>query len=303
MNDQMNEKSESLSSTLPRLKPEAIPAIHPLPEYLATGKIAEWYTDTKEVLQVPWMGVVTMAFAYYPTFFGELWQGIREICQSTRFVNSCTELRAIAEKRTQELQPSRLTEKLTEIGYAPKEVSAIRQMNEIFSHGNQAYAIIATIARHLLESGEMESELQAEPYDGRHAPDYEVPFMLMEAHHADQPTRDLYEQIKKTLSLPFVNTDYRAFARWPSYFSLAWQDLQDKAGSTLHEGICTELHNRLREMVAVELPNPNNLSAAKLQKAAQNDASLEEVLEVCRLFQWLLPGLITNVAYFRHQLS
>jgi len=24
---------------------------------------------------------------------------------------------------------------------------------------------------------------------------------------------------------------------------------------------------------------------------------------MCRLFQWLLPGLITNVAYFRHQLE
>ena len=33
------------------------------------------------------------------------------------------------------------------------------------------------------------------------------------------------------------------------------------------------------------------------------DASLEEVVQVCRLFQWLIPGLITNVAYFRHQLE
>ncbi len=33
------------------------------------------------------------------------------------------------------------------------------------------------------------------------------------------------------------------------------------------------------------------------------DASLEEVTQVCRLFQWLLPGPIVNVAYFRHQLE
>ena len=29
----------------------------------------------------------------------------------------------------------------------------------------------------------------------------------------------------------------------------------------------------------------------------------EEVLAMCRLFQWLLPGLVTNVVFFRHQLQ
>lgn len=303
MTDQLNKKIEKDSSAFPRLKPEITPAIHPLPEYMATGQIAEWYADTKEVLQVPWMGVVTMAFAYYPKFFGELWQGISPICRSTSFVRACGELRGIAEARTRELQPTGLTGKLTEIGYAPKEIKAIQQMNEIFSHGNQAYAIIATIARSLLEAGEMEGITEADIYDQRHAPDFQVPFILMEAHHADQPTRDLYEQIKKALGLPFVNTDYRAFARWPSYFSLAWQDLQVKVGTDKYEAICTELHTRLATIVESELPNPNRLTAEKLQKAAEQDASVEEVLEVCRLFQWLLPGLITNVAYFRHQLT
>ena len=55
-----------------RFRPDPIPAIHPLPEYLATGQRAEWYEDTKQVLQVPWMGVVTMAYTHYPAFFGEL---------------------------------------------------------------------------------------------------------------------------------------------------------------------------------------------------------------------------------------
>lgn len=303
MTDTMGTKTKQDLSTFPRLKPEVTPAIHPLPEYMATGQIADWYADTKDVLQVPWMGVVTMAFAYYPTFFGELWQGIRPICQSTTFVQACSELRTIAETRTLELQPSGLKGKLKDVGYAPKEIEAIRQKNEIFSHGNQAYAIIATIARYLLESGEMGGGTDAKPYGQRHAPDYQVPFILMEAHHADQPTRDLYEQVKSTLKLPFVNTDYRAFARWPSYFSLAWRDLQESIDTSLYEEICTALHDRMTDIVREELPNPNNLGAMQLQKAAANDATVEEVLNVCRLFQWLLPGLITNVAYFRHQLT
>jgi hypothetical protein len=30
---------------------------------------------------------------------------------------------------------------------------------------------------------------------------------------------------------------------------------------------------------------------------------VDEMIQVCRLFQWLLPGLITNIAYFRRQLE
>ncbi len=127
--------------------------------------------------------------------------------------------------------------------------------------------------------------------------------MLMEYHHADEPTQAVYEDIKKILQLPFVNTDYRAFARWPSYFELAWQDLRQKAGSADHENICQACHDRVAILVATELPNPGTLSSDALRRAAENDAGLDEVVQVCRLFQWLLPGLITNVAYFRHQLE
>jgi len=57
------------------------------------------------------------------------------------------------------------------------------------------------------------------------------------------------------------------------------------------------------KLASEELPNPGNLTAEALRRAAETDAGPAEVLQVCRLFQWLLPGLITNVAYFRHQLA
>ena len=301
----MNAESNQINSEalMPRQRPDEIPPIHPLPEYMATGQIADWYEETKETLQVPWMGVVTMAFAYYPTFFGELWRGIKPLCQSQVFVEASRELRGYVEKRTLDLQPRSLVPQLTEMGYAPREISAIRQMNDVFSHGNQPYAIIATIARYLLEIGDMGQDTEVTTFEGRHAPDVNVPFILVEAHHADSPTQGVYEDIKKTLNLPFVNTDYRAFARWPSYFARAWGDLREIAGTAPHENICLDCHNMIVKMVTKEFPNPGGLDAEALRQAAVQDASLEEVREVCRLFQWLLPGLITNVAFFSHQLQ
>ncbi len=290
-------------ATIERLKPDPIPEIYPMPEYLAEGQRAQWYEETKEVLQVPWMGVVTMAFSHYPTFFSELWRGLKPLCQSRPFVGAFMEFRAYAESRAAELNPASLIDPLSTMGYAPREIGAIRQMNTVFSHGNQLYVLIATIARHLLEIGDMREKGEADPFEGQHAPDVQVPFVLMEPHHADEPSRNVYEDIKTTLQLPFVNTDYRAFARWPSYFAVAWEDLREKAGSPKHESICLDCHDRLADLVATKLPNPGGLSSDALRRASELDASLGEVLQVCRLFQWLIPGLIVNVAYFRHQLE
>ena len=57
---------------LKRLKPKFTPEIYPIPEYLANDKLLLKYTDMKAAFQVPWMGVVTMAFAHYPNFFNVL---------------------------------------------------------------------------------------------------------------------------------------------------------------------------------------------------------------------------------------
>jgi len=54
---------------LPRLKPDPIPSLHPIPEFLAVGELKARYEDMKAVLRVPWMGVLTMSFAHYRAFY------------------------------------------------------------------------------------------------------------------------------------------------------------------------------------------------------------------------------------------
>jgi hypothetical protein len=76
-------------------------AIHPLPEYLATGRRKLWYEEIKAGLQVPWMGVgvVTMALAHYPAFFETLWGALKPLVGSASFVQQATEMRRLVETR------------------------------------------------------------------------------------------------------------------------------------------------------------------------------------------------------------
>ena len=287
---------------LKRYKPSPIPSIFPIPEYLADEELKQIYNETKQHLQVPWMGVVTMAFAHYPLFFKTLWNGIKEIVSSQEFVFACRELRDFTEELVKELEPKLILNELETKGYAKQEIESILEINEIFSHGNMPYIIIASIARLLLEGNEISMKSNYNKLKEWHGPSKEKKLILLEQHHVDKETFNTFESIKTTINLPFLNTDYRAFARWPTYFNYAWTDLKNKIQTTLYEKQVSLVHDFAIEK-ALSLPNPASLTSAKLIIACKNTNQYEEIKEVVSLFQWLLPGLATNVSYLRAQLN
>jgi hypothetical protein len=285
---------------LPRLKPDPIPTIHPVPEFAASGARAAVYERTKKGLGVPWMGVVAMAFAHYPCFYDTLWSAVEPISGTKVFRQTCQSMRDVAEREAEALEPAPLVSRLSAQGYDVQEIDDIRACNEVFSDGNMPYVLMASLARLLLEGhawqgsgdlGRVTSPIPALPKPP-----------LMEAHHASDDLAALYADLRGALGLPFVNTDYRAFARWPSYFALAWSDLKPRLSEA---GYATRVEcvHQAAITLAVSLPNASGITPDALRDAATSDASLEEVLSVVRLFQWLLPGLAVNVAFFRSQLQ
>ena len=168
--------------TLSRLKPSPLPAVRSVPEYLADPALRAIYDDTKATLQVPWMGVVTMAFAHYPTFYAALWEGVRELAGSQEFVASCVALRREAEAAVLEIGIADLAGPLGTEGYAPREIDEIRDLIEVFSHGNMPYLLIATLARLLLEGEPLSLEKSVQPFVGWHGPATVRRLALMEVH-------------------------------------------------------------------------------------------------------------------------
>jgi len=286
---------------LPRLRPNPIPTIEPLPEYRADGKVAEIYEDIKRVLGVPWVGVLFLAYARYPNFLRVLWDGLAPIAGSRAFADGAASLHEGVAEGVKALEPPPIAKRLQSVGYAPRELDQIRQLFDVFDHGNNQYALTATMARIAVEGvavgragarGEARPQVAAQPF----------PLVLIEMHHAGADLRALYEDVMRTVDLPFVNTDYRALARWQSYFATAWRDLKPHVGTEPHETLAAAYHRRCVDIVAA-LPNPAPLAPETLREAAERDASVDELIAVCRLFQYLIPGLATNMAFFAHQLT
>lgn len=289
-----------MRESLSRLKPDPVPVIHPVPEHDARGALKEVYERTKRGFDVPWMGVVAMAFAHYPHFYERLWSALEPIARTEAFASACRELRRVAEREAAELAPPSIVGRLESDGYGAREIEEIRACNEIFSAGNMPYLLMASLARALLEGHAWDGVGDLGPTASRRPPEARPP--LIEPHHADPSLTALYADIRQSLGLPFVNTDYRAFARWPSYFLAAWGDLKPKLPIDAYAARTQSVHEAA-VMLALNMPNPTRLSSTELQEAARKDGPLEEILSVVRLFQWLLPGLAVNVAFLRDQLQ
>ena len=57
------------------------------------------------------------------------------------------------------------------------------------------------------------------------------------------------------------------------------------------------------ETAVAALPNPAGLTAPALQAATGLDGIVQKLIDTTRLFTYLLPGLVINVACFRAQLE
>lgn len=285
-----------------RRRPVPPPHVRPVYDHEASPLVAGIYSELKAVLQVPWVGMITRAYARYPAFFATLWGGMRELCRSAVYVQAARELGAKVDADVLALSPPALTDRLQRLGYLEEDFRNIRRVFEVFSHGNHLYQPLVMSALVLLEGNRLGSDRRVPiPSAGRHAPRVPRQFVLMEAHHVAGETRALYDDIKATLGLPYINSDYRALARWPSYLALAWSDLKPLVGTDCHRRIADAYHRRSVEAV-LGFPNPGGLTPAAVRDAAARDASVDEVLSVVRLLLYNIPPLLVNMAYLRRQI-
>jgi hypothetical protein len=56
----------------------------------------------------------------------------------------------------------------------------------------------------------------------RGAPAKMYPMEMVAEKPQDKRLRDLFDDIKQTLSLSSINSDYRTLALWPDYLAAAW---------------------------------------------------------------------------------
>jgi Halocarboxylic acid dehydrogenase DehI. len=284
------------------VRPTGDVIVRPVPEHRADQALSEIYRELKVTFGVPWVGVITQAVAYYRPFFSEAWRRFSPSAKTHLFERVSDEMRLSSwEYMKQSFVIAGQADELREIGYSERELAQIDAVLDIFDYGNPKYLIFATVIKEGLLTGRSFGGSAKQARDSLpRSPICQIdPIPVMvEEHHARGVLSDVYADIKRTLQLPFINSDYKAMARWPSYLEQAWAALKPCIDTPAYQAARLDIHQQA--LAAVDnLPIAYRMSQADALRAGLTDAETDELIRVISLFQWLLSGLVLNVTHFK----
>src|SRR5262249_49171882 len=106
----------------------------------------------------------------------------------------------------------------------------------------------------------------------------------------------IYEDIKKTMGTPFLNTSYINFGRWPDFLRVYWETVKPVILTPLYEENRAGIQQSALAL-ATELPRPLPLSPAQTEEAGVSAGDLNDVIQVTEFFLQLLSKQLLNIAF------
>ncbi len=259
----------------------------------AQGRIAEIYREAKETLGAPHVNVVFQAYAVYPEFLERFWEAAKPLMQSREFFGLAERIGAEAYTRMHNyfVIPNLCAEMVAR-GVSFDARQELTGTVDLFHYNDPPILLLTAAQLQAFES--------CVGHAGRRTPPAERPVFrekpdLVEEKDAPPSTRRIYDDIRRTFSLPMVNTDYRAFACWPDFLEVYWPVVKSISQSPVY----LECQQGVRESawnMARELPVPLDLSASKLIEEGMSDEQVSDVFRITELFVRALSGLVLNVA-------
>jgi halocarboxylic acid dehydrogenase DehI len=285
--------SQVRTGTLPRLQL--------VPEDTAPPDVAAIYEETRNLLGIPWTAAIFQGYAMYPPLLRLAWAELRPNVVTLEFHADARQLREQAAAGMQALyRPGYDRSQVERWGGDPHRIRAV---GETFNYGNPKLLICARAVSRSLEGRRNdalreETDLRpAEPPPGEERIRHRR-IDMVDPVNPPAVVAPTFLDIKQTLGLPLVNSDYRALARWPEYLHHAWEDLKAAIQSPPYAQACDALALSA-DAAADRLEEPVTISPDILRREGVPATELENLVRVARLFADLLPGLILNVEGFR----
>ncbi|MHB0867921.1 MAG: halocarboxylic acid dehydrogenase DehI family protein [Chloroflexota bacterium] len=288
------ERSQELPETKHALRDEQgrIVLVEPIRKEEAPPEVRSILDDIQDTMGIPWSPANWRSYARYPRVLQLFWERLKPAVATAGFLQEAI---AVAELAYRDVSGWYLPS--SRIDLADQDRQAVQWELDALEFGNPQLLIqqaaLTRVIRGLYAGREGPSRGRSRPSPYRNP---EIRMIPEEA--APEPIRQLYQDIKQTLGIPLVNSDYQALAKWPAFLVPAWDDLK----RWRPRGEYRRLEHRLAEkaeMAAGRLTPPVGVDPAELQAAFDSQEERESVQELVQMFTHLLPGLIVNDALFR----
>lgn len=271
-----------------------------LKESDATGRTLEIYQEIKAALGVPHVNLFYQAYGAHPRFLELHWKLMRPAIQTREFFRFSQRLGAEAYTRVHNyFSVPDLGERIAEASVSQTAQKELSEAVELFHYNNPLLLLIAAAQFQAFEDGPGLKRASSLPPEH---PAYAQPPAKISEESAPPAIRKIYDDIKRTLGLSFINTDYQVFANWPEFFSFFWFSVKPFATSPLNG----ENQHALRESAAAlanELPNAPQLTIEQMHEAGLSSEEIGAAIHITEEFLNLLSGLVLNVAFAKISLE
>jgi hypothetical protein len=262
----------------------------PIAEHEARDETARIYHEIRQTLRVSGVNLNFRTWAGFEHFFPAMWSAMQPIAASQAFESASDAVRARAADLASSLPACQLRANVGE-----SQRYQIQKALALYHYINPKLLLFTLLVQRGLTgqrptSASMAAELTPQVPFG---PPPQMPAMeMVDETPSARRLRHVFRDIKKTMRLSSINSDYRTLALWPDYLDPAWaalkrivrtQEYGQAAGAVAQEAAST----------ADRFPTPASLDLRRMRARGDNAATL---LEVTTRFERLLPPLMLNIA-------
>lgn len=270
--------------------------LHLLNEHEAEGRTKEILEEIKQALGVPCVNTMFQALAFYPRFFELFWNTAKPALYTQEFFIYAERLGAEAYTRiVNYFSIPDLRNGTAATDFRNPEKSELQEAVELYDYN---YSVLLLLSAALVYAFEHPDARVREgtplAIDSRYLKEP----VLMDEDAAPLRTRRVYEDIKRTLRIPFVDLCYLGFARWPDFLSSYWDSLKPLLRTPLYEHSRLALRDSALSL-ASSLPKPLRLATSEMEEAGLSAADIDSVIQLSELFLNLLSKQALNVSYAR----
>ncbi len=257
----------------------------------ADGEIERVYHEIKQSLCVSGINLNFRTWAGYEKFFPAMWDAMRPVAETRAFETAADEVRA---------ESVRIAETLGAIGaksnanLGESQRYQIEKALELYHYINPKLLVVTAKVRQAMKN-EAAPTQNALPKNTelieRGIPAKMYPMEMISDEPDDAEIAAIFEDIKKTLELSSINSDYRTFGLWKNYLAAFWQQLKPIVENAEYEQASNELRETARKS-ARNLP-PISLSKKQVEELGED---ADEILKTTEKFEKLLPSLVINIS-------
>lgn len=258
--------------------------LHAIRESEADEATRAIYFEIKETLGIPYVSTMFQVFASFPDFLRLFWDRARPVVETSEFFSIAERLGAEAYTRMHNyFNVPDLAWKIESMQFSAGAQGELKRAVELYHY---SHPVLLELCAALMQAFENPEAAVREGTPTQLPAHREKP-ILVEEENAPPETRRIYEEIKRALGTPFLNTCYIHLGRWPEFLGEYWESLKPVIASLPFEQHCRALRESALALAA-ELPQPIQLSTSELEEAG---LPRDDVSSIVQAAGWLLDVL------------